>query len=73
MKSDSTKLSYQVQLQPGEKLTLAASLVESIGAGDWIVTIEQIDTVSERIRNHKAFLNSYALEDEGLYDDYPTG
>ena len=61
------------QLQPGEKLTLPASLVESIGAGDWIVTIEQINTVSERIRNHNAFLHSYALEDEGLYDDYPTG
>ena len=25
------------------------------------------------IRNHKAFLNGYAPEDEGLYDDYPIG
>ncbi|GEM_PF-1820577 len=24
------------------------------------------------IRNHAAFFNSYAQEDEGLYDDYPT-
>jgi hypothetical protein len=23
------------------------------------------------IRSHSAFLNSYAAEDEGLYDDYP--
>jgi hypothetical protein len=25
---------------------------------------------TEKIRNHSAFLNGYALEDEGLYDDY---
>jgi len=24
------------------------------------------------VRQHDAFLNSYAPEDEGLYDDYPT-
>jgi antitoxin (DNA-binding transcriptional repressor) of toxin-antitoxin stability system len=24
------------------------------------------------MRNHDAFLNGYAPEDEGLYDDYPT-
>lgn len=26
-----------------------------------------------KIRNHHAFLNGYAPEDEGLYDDYPIG
>jgi predicted DNA-binding antitoxin AbrB/MazE fold protein len=25
------------------------------------------------VRNHSAFLNSYAPEDEGLYDDYSGG
>ncbi|ARV63301.1 hypothetical protein BZZ01_29370 [Nostocales cyanobacterium HT-58-2] len=25
------------------------------------------------IRSHDAFLKGYAPEDEGLYDDYPTG
>ena len=36
---------------------------------------EECDRLEEEstpraIRNHKAFLNSYAPEDEGLYDDY---
>ncbi|MCL1465322.1 hypothetical protein [Argonema galeatum] len=73
MKSELIKLTYQVQLQAGEKLNLPASLVESLGAGDWSITIEKINTMPETIRNHDAFLNSYAPEDEGLYDDYPGG
>ena len=28
---------------------------------------------SEVFRDHSAFLNSYAPEDEGLYDDYSAG
>ena len=28
---------------------------------------------AEPIRDHSAFLNSYAPEDEGLYDDYSGG
>jgi len=73
MKSELIKLTYQVKLQPGEKLDLPASLVESVGAGDWSITIEKINTMSESIRNHEAFLNSYVPEDEGLYDDYRGG
>lgn len=73
MKSELVKLTYKVKIEPGEKLTLPASLIESVGSGDWIITVEQFTPVSESIRNHQAFLNSYAPEDEGLYDDYPTG
>jgi len=32
-----------------------------------------VDTVATPQRDHSAFLNSYAPEDEGLYDAYPTG
>jgi len=73
MKSELIKLTYQVQLQAGEKLNLPVSLVESVGAGDCSITIEKINTTSESIRNHDAFLNSYTPEDEGLYDDYSGG
>jgi predicted DNA-binding antitoxin AbrB/MazE fold protein len=31
------------------------------------------DSTQRPIRNHSAFLSSYAPEDEGLYDDYPAG
>ena len=34
---------------------------------------EEARSTSELIRDHSAFLNSYAPEDEGLYDDYSAG
>ncbi|NER39152.1 MAG: hypothetical protein F6J93_35235 [Oscillatoria sp. SIO1A7] len=30
----------------------------------------EAESTPRAIRNHNAFLNSYAPEDEGLYDDY---
>jgi len=35
----------------------------------------QVTVETEKLpqRDHSAFLNSYAPEDEGLYDAYPTG
>ena len=34
--------------------------------------IDQLEAMVPTVRQHDAFLNSYAPEDEGLYDDYPT-
>jgi hypothetical protein len=62
-------LEYEVELQPGEKLTLPSALVESVGAGRWIITVEPAGAAP--VRGHGAFLNGYAPEDEGLYDDDP--
>lgn len=73
MKSQVVNLTYEIELKPGEKLTLPESLVESVGAGNWIITIQPKPTSPVITRSHDAFLNSYAPEDEGLYDDYPTG
>ena len=39
----------------------------------WVVSIRQVDASHGVARDHVAFLNSYAPEDEGLYDDYPVG
>jgi len=74
MLSKLIKLTYEIELQTGEKLTLPNSLVESIGAGRWVITIEP--SIEEKTpvvtRRHDAFLKGYAPEDEGLYDDYTT-
>lgn len=72
MKTNLLQLTYEVELQPGEKLTLPQSIVDSVGAGRWVITIQPTTrtTPSEPIRKHSAFLNSYTPEDEGLYDDY---
>lgn len=34
---------------------------------------EEPRSSSDVVRDHSAFLNSYAPEDEGLYDDYSAG
>lgn len=75
MKSNLINLTYEISLQPGEKLSLPESLIESVGEGRWLITIEPFTEANPLtpIRNHNAFLNSYAPEDEGLYDDYPSG
>ena len=75
MKSNLINLTYEISLQPGEKLSLPESLIESVGEGRWLITIEPFTGANPLapIRNHNAFLNSYAPEDEGLYDDYPPG
>jgi len=73
MRSGLINMTYEVELQPGEKLTLPEALVESVGAGRWIITVQPLTsaTLSRPIRSHSAFLNSYVHEDEGLYDAYP--
>ena len=68
MKSQLLQLAFEIELQDGEKLTLPSSIVEGIGKGKWLITIQPKTTISDRA--HDAFLKSYAPEDEGLYDDY---
>jgi hypothetical protein len=72
MRNSLINLTYEIELQPGEKLTLPESLVNTIGEGRWFLTIYP---ATERLepplfRSHAAFLNGYAPGDEGLYDDY---
>jgi hypothetical protein len=75
MKTNLLNLTYEVELKAGEKLALPDSLVESIGQGRWIITVQpaSMDDGPLLNRDHRAFLNSYVAEDEGLYDDYETG
>ena len=73
MKSNLVNLTYEIELQPGEKLILPESLIDSVGTGRWVIIIRPLLTPTPPTspRDHRAFLNSYAPEDEGLYDDYP--
>jgi hypothetical protein len=74
MNTKLVNLTYEVELQQGERLTLPDSIAEKIGAGRWLVTIEPVSEEStELIRSHDAFLNGYAAEDEGLYDACEIG
>jgi hypothetical protein len=68
-----TQLSYDVELHPGETLQLPESVVKRVGPGRWRIIIESVgNEVSTPVRGHSAFLNGYAPEDEGLYDDDPS-
>jgi hypothetical protein len=67
------KLTYEIDVEPGGKLQLPKPLLDGVGPGHWIITVERSESRgSESERDHTAFLNGYAPEDEGLYDDYPT-
>jgi hypothetical protein len=68
MKSRLVNLTFEVELQSGEKFVLPEEL-EHIGEGRWIITVQPAFATTPLIRNHNAFLNGYAPEDEGLYDD----
>ena len=65
------KLTCEIDLEPGEKLQLPPSVAASIGPGHWLITVERLDQQgpSAPLRDHSAFLSSYAPEDEGLHDE----
>jgi hypothetical protein len=73
MKLQLVNITYEIEVEPGEKLILPESIRESIGAGNWIITIQSKLDSSPVTRSHDAFLKGYTPEDEGLYDDYTTG
>jgi hypothetical protein len=73
MHSKLMNLTYEIELQTGETLILPESLVQNIGAGRWLITIQPlVEAKAVSTRSHDAFLKGYAPEDEGLYDDYPS-
>ncbi|MCM0593105.1 MAG: hypothetical protein HEQ35_30285 [Gloeotrichia echinulata IR180] len=72
MENQLITLTYEIELQPGEKLNIPETLLESVGAGSWVITIQKKAKLPVDTRRHDAFLQGYAPEDEGLYDDYPS-
>ncbi len=57
-------LAITVDLQPGERLSLPADLIERIGPGRWVITVRQATPLAGAVRRHDAFLSGYAPEDE---------
>ncbi len=68
MEEELVRLTCEIELQPGEQLSLPKSLVVQVGPGRWRLTVQSVRRPP--VRNHAAFLNGYAPEDEGLYDAY---
>jgi hypothetical protein len=66
MKNQLLNLTFEVEVRAGEKLSIPDTLIEGIGEGKWLITIQP----NLPTRAHNSFLNSYSSEDEGLYDDY---
>ncbi len=75
MQENLVNLTYEVDVRSGEQLKLPEALQNAITAGRWLITIRPYSPTTQQTpaRSHSAFLSSYALEDEGLYDDDPTG
>jgi hypothetical protein len=74
VESGMAQLSYDVELQSGETLKLPESVLNRVGPGRWriIITPLKEEVAVPPVHGHTAFLNGYAPEDEGLYDDYPS-
>jgi hypothetical protein len=71
MENQPVKLTCEIELQPGESLTLPSELIAAVGAGHWLITIQPVPISSlSPMRNHTAFLKSFSPGDEGLYNDY---
>ena len=74
-------LTFEVTVEPGQRLTLPEEAVQELGAGRWLVSIQRSESlersaesgVTAVVRDHGAFLKSYADEDESLYDDCKAG
>jgi hypothetical protein len=75
MQSKVTEIKFEIELQPGEEFSLPKDATGIIGPGHWLVCITAANQATSHSapRDHSAFLNSYAPEDEGLYDDYQAG
>lgn len=69
MKEQLMHLEFEIELQPGEKLTLPSTVIDGVGAGRWLISIQPATLNAAPFRSHEAFLNGYATVDEGLYDD----
>ena len=66
MKSQLLQLAFEIELQDGEKFTIPSSIIEGIGKGKWLITIQPKSETKTGDRAHDVFLKSYSSEDEGL-------
>ncbi|KAA0224566.1 hypothetical protein KJ068_02625 [bacterium] len=74
MASALVNLTYEVELKKGEVFSFPEEAAKQLKPGKWLISIRPAQKEMEsRLprRRHRAFLNSYADADEGLYDDYP--
>lgn len=68
MSNSTIPIECEIELRPGEKLSLPETVTGRVGAGRWLVTVQPAEK-SSATRVHQAFLDGYSPEDEGLYDD----
>jgi hypothetical protein len=59
------QISQKLPQAPESLLQEVLVILDSVGNNE-----ESSELKTDKIRNHSAFLNGYAPEDEGLYDDY---
>ena len=72
MPSTLVNLTYEIELKKGEAFSLPKEAIKQLKTGKWLISIRPVakELDLRPIRRHGAFLNGYAEEDEGLYDDY---
>ncbi len=51
MKNQLLKLAFEVEIEEGEQLNLPSSIVQGIGKGKWVITIQPKTLVSDRLHS----------------------
>jgi hypothetical protein len=59
------QINQKLPQAPESLLQEVLGILDSVGNDQDLSELE-----TDKIRNHSAFLNGYAPDDEGLYDDY---
>jgi hypothetical protein len=59
------QINQKLPQAPEELLQKVLLILDSVDSHEELSELEP-----DKIKNHNAFLNGYAPEDEGLYDDY---
>ena len=72
MRSQLMTLAYEIELEPGDTLTLPPELTASVGTGRWLVTIQPAPAASSPPlppRNYGDLLENNAPPYQGVYED----
>lgn len=73
MKIKARSATYEVEVAPGECLSIPEEVARLFSAGTWIVEVRAKDADSDEVvRDYSALLAAYSGEDDGLYDDVPA-
>lgn len=72
MSNCNAELSCEIQVRPGEAISLPPEITERVGAGRWLVTITPVVQHATPVRVSDRSLADYELADHGIHIESQT-